>query len=157
MWARRAPTYRYGYCALHLWCCLMPSFTLIIFSFLLIVCDHYNNEAVLNNAVKSNELKWLPHGSEFPLATENTTSSSTSKPKTYTSFSCSQDSLPEFSDKSIGPKHPDIIIAKLGPGQVILSFIHLCFAHCQYIYVLHRWSNAPSNCFSNWTNGKGLL
>lgn len=69
--------------------------------------------------VKSNELKWLPHGSEFPLATENTTSSSTSKPKTYTSFSCSQDSLPEFSDKSIGPKHPDIIIAKLGPGQEI--------------------------------------
>ncbi|XP_059666757.1 uncharacterized protein LOC132312408 [Cornus florida] len=68
--------------------------------------------------VKSEELKWLPQGSEFELATQDT-SNSTSKPKTYTSFSCSQDSLPEFSNNSIGPKHPDIIVAKLGPGQGI--------------------------------------
>ncbi|KAL7249050.1 hypothetical protein ACSBR1_011252 [Camellia fascicularis] len=69
--------------------------------------------------VKSDELKWLPNGSEFLLATENSTSNSTSKPKTYTSFRCSQDSLQEFSNNPIAPKHPDIIISKLGPGQEI--------------------------------------
>ncbi|XAR56809.1 DNA-directed RNA polymerase [Bertholletia excelsa] len=69
--------------------------------------------------VKSNELKWLPKGSEFPLATDNSTLNSSLKPKTYTSFSCSQDSLPEFSNNPIAPKHPDIIIDKLGPGQEI--------------------------------------
>ncbi|KAF8413518.1 hypothetical protein HHK36_001508 [Tetracentron sinense] len=69
--------------------------------------------------VKSDELKWLPNGSELLLATENPASNSSSRPKTYTSFSCSQDSLPEFSNNLIGPKHPDIIIAKLGPGQEI--------------------------------------
>ncbi|KAK9269768.1 hypothetical protein L1049_001546 [Liquidambar formosana] len=69
--------------------------------------------------VKSDELKWLPNGSEFSLATENSTANSTSKPKTYTSFSCSQDSLPIFTDNPIQLAHPDIIIAKLGPGQEI--------------------------------------
>ncbi|KAF8414281.1 hypothetical protein HHK36_002283 [Tetracentron sinense] len=69
--------------------------------------------------VKSDELKWLPNGSELLLATENPNSNSSSRPKTYTSFSCSQDSLPEFSNNPIGPKHHDIIIAKLGPGQEI--------------------------------------
>lgn len=66
------------------------------------------------NAVKSNELKWLPNGSEF--VKEQNNSNSTSKPMTYTSFSCSQDSLLQFSNNSILPD--DIIIAKLGPGQV---------------------------------------
>ncbi|GFZ07356.1 RNA polymerase I subunit 43 [Actinidia rufa] len=69
--------------------------------------------------VKSDELIWLPNGSEFPLEAANPTSNSTSKPKTYTSFRCSQDSLPEFSENPIGLKYPDITIAKLGPGQEI--------------------------------------
>ncbi|KAF7145311.1 hypothetical protein RHSIM_Rhsim04G0011300 [Rhododendron simsii] len=73
--------------------------------------------------VKSDELKWLPNGSEFPLSAEKSTSTSTSasnsNPKTYTSFRCSQDSLPEFSNDPIAPKHPDIIVAKLGSGQEI--------------------------------------
>eukprot|EP00262_Sarcandra_glabra_P006740 TRINITY_DN1923_c0_g1_i1.p1 TRINITY_DN1923_c0_g1~~TRINITY_DN1923_c0_g1_i1.p1 ORF type:complete len:369 (+),score=68.97 TRINITY_DN1923_c0_g1_i1:191-1297(+) len=65
--------------------------------------------------VYSNELKWLPNGSELQM--ESTDPSS--KPKTYTSFGCSQDSLPEFSNNPIGPTHPDIILARLGPGQAI--------------------------------------
>lgn len=69
--------------------------------------------------VKTDELKWLPSGSDFLLETKEVPSNPTSKPKTYTSFSCSQDSLPELSANPIGPKHPDIIIAKLGPGQEI--------------------------------------
>ncbi|KAA8534674.1 hypothetical protein F0562_032191 [Nyssa sinensis] len=71
--------------------------------------------------VKSDELKWLPNGSQFLLGTghSTSTSNSTSKPKTYTSFSCRQDYLPEFSNNPIAPEHPDIIIAKLGPGQEI--------------------------------------
>ncbi|KAG5550965.1 hypothetical protein RHGRI_009400 [Rhododendron griersonianum] len=71
--------------------------------------------------VKSDELKWLPNGSEFPLSAEKSTSTSASnsKPKTYTSFRCSQDSLPEFSNDPIAPNHPDIIVAKLGSGQEI--------------------------------------
>ncbi|KAL3508348.1 hypothetical protein ACH5RR_027749 [Cinchona calisaya] len=71
------------------------------------------------STVKTDELKWLPNGSELLLATENMASNEASKPKTYTSFTCSQDSLPEFSKNPIAPKHPDIIIAKLGPGQEI--------------------------------------
>ncbi|KAK6934626.1 DNA-directed RNA polymerase, RpoA/D/Rpb3-type [Dillenia turbinata] len=69
--------------------------------------------------VKSDELKWLPNGSEFVLATEKQGSNSTAKPKTYTSFTCSQDTMPEFSSNPISPKYPDIILAKLGPGQEI--------------------------------------
>ncbi|XP_043696445.1 DNA-directed RNA polymerases I and III subunit RPAC1-like isoform X1 [Telopea speciosissima] len=69
--------------------------------------------------VKTDTLKWLPNGSEFLLASENPASNPASKPKTYTSFTCSQDSLPEFSDQPIAPKHNDIILAKLGPGQEI--------------------------------------
>lgn len=60
-------------------------------------------------------LTWLPNGSEFPLVSEKSVPNA--KPKTYTSFSCSQDTLPEFSNP-IGPKDSDIIIARLGPGQV---------------------------------------
>ncbi|KAL8462188.1 hypothetical protein ACS0TY_033307 [Phlomoides rotata] len=70
-------------------------------------------------SVKSEELKWLPNGSEFPLSSEKSTMDSTSKEKTYTSFSCSQDSLPEFSKKPIVPKYDDITLARLGPGQAI--------------------------------------
>ncbi|KAF4362320.1 hypothetical protein CsatB_013329 [Cannabis sativa] len=69
-------------------------------------------------SVKSNELKWLPHGSEFPLISEDSKSGSSSKPRTYTSFSCSQDSFPEFSNKPITTME-NIILSKLGPGQEI--------------------------------------
>nr|GMC53409.1 DNA-directed RNA polymerases I and III subunit rpac1 isoform X1 [Ipomoea batatas] len=79
-------------------------------------CEKAKKERI---SVKSSELKWLPNGSEFVLATENSASSSASKPKTYTSFSCSQDSLPEFSNNPIAPKYPDITIARLGAGQEI--------------------------------------
>ncbi|KAL5548689.1 hypothetical protein UlMin_003920 [Ulmus minor] len=69
-------------------------------------------------SVKSDEFKWLPNGSEFPLVSEDSKAGSSSKPKTYTSFSCSQDSLPEFSNNPISPM-ANILIAKLGPGQEI--------------------------------------
>ncbi|XP_042005602.1 DNA-directed RNA polymerases I and III subunit rpac1-like [Salvia splendens] len=69
--------------------------------------------------VKSSELKWLPNGSEFKLSTEKSNQDSTSKPKTYTSFGCSQDSMPEFANNPIATKHGDIILAKLGPKQEI--------------------------------------
>ncbi|TXG75061.1 hypothetical protein ES332_1Z019100v1 [Gossypium tomentosum] len=49
--------------------------------------------------VKSDALKWLPNGSELVKETRNT--------------------IPEFVKNPIIPKYPDIIIAKLGPGQEI--------------------------------------
>nr|ACU18922.1 unknown [Glycine max] len=67
--------------------------------------------------VKSDKLKWLPNGSELPC--EGVKPNAGSKPKTFTSFTCSQDSLPEFSNNSIGLTYSDIILAKLGPGQEI--------------------------------------
>lgn len=76
----------------------------------------------LLDIVLSNELQWLPRGSELTLSTEKPDVDPTSRPRTYTSFNCSQDSLPEFSNNPIGPKHDDIIIAKLGPGQVGIEF-----------------------------------
>jgi hypothetical protein len=90
---------------------------IISISFGLIVVIFYDD--AMNNAVKASDLKWLPNGSEF-LESESSNSSSSSKPKTYTSFTCLQDSLPEFSDNPIGFKGKlgDTIIAKLGPGQV---------------------------------------
>ncbi|EOY11972.1 RNA polymerase I subunit 43 isoform 4 [Theobroma cacao] len=69
--------------------------------------------------VKSDELKWLPNGSELIKESRKVASDSASKPETYTSFSCSQDTLPEFANNPIAPKYPDIIISKLGPGQEI--------------------------------------
>lgn len=69
--------------------------------------------------VKSNELKWLPNGSELIKVSGSSTLNSTSKPETYTSFTRSQEIMPEFANSQIGPKHPDIIISKLGPGQEI--------------------------------------
>ncbi|GKV37381.1 hypothetical protein SLEP1_g45416 [Rubroshorea leprosula] len=69
--------------------------------------------------VKSDELKWLPQGSEFVKDSRSATSSSNSKPETYTSFTCRQDSLPDFVNNAPGPKYLDIITAILGPGQEI--------------------------------------
>ncbi|KAL8142150.1 hypothetical protein V2J09_015182 [Rumex salicifolius] len=74
--------------------------------------------------VKTDELKWLPNGSAFLLGTEKQDSASSSKPKTYTSFNNSQDSIPEFSRNPISPTHPDISIARLGPGQEIELEVH---------------------------------
>ncbi|CAD5191171.1 unnamed protein product [Musa acuminata subsp. malaccensis] len=65
--------------------------------------------------VKSDQLKWLPHGSELQMDSHDISA----KAKSYTSFSCIQDSLPEFSKKPLGVQFDDIIIAKLGPGQAI--------------------------------------
>ncbi|XP_027336559.1 DNA-directed RNA polymerases I and III subunit RPAC1 [Abrus precatorius] len=67
--------------------------------------------------VKSDKLKWLPNGSE--LLCEDAKPNAGSKPKTFTSFTCSQDSLPEFSSDPLRPTDLDIILAKLGPGQEI--------------------------------------
>ncbi|KAK7305273.1 hypothetical protein VNO77_43175 [Canavalia gladiata] len=72
--------------------------------------------------VKSDELKWLPNGSELPC--EDAKPNVGSKPKTFTSFTCSQDSLPEFSNNPLGPTNSDIILAKLGPGQEIELEVH---------------------------------
>ncbi|XP_022936430.1 DNA-directed RNA polymerases I and III subunit RPAC1 [Cucurbita moschata] len=65
----------------------------------------------------SKALTWLPNGSEFPLVSDKSVSNT--KPKTYTSFSCSQDTLPEFANNPIGPKDGDIILARLSSGQEI--------------------------------------
>lgn len=86
----------------------------------------------MDNAVKASDLKWLPNGTEFLESENSNSSSSFSKPKTYTEFTCRQDSLPEFSDNPIGfsGKLGDIIIAKLGPGEVISpSLFGRCFGH----------------------------
>lgn len=72
--------------------------------------------------VKSDKLKWLPNGSELPC--EDAKPSAGSKPKTFTSFTCSQDSLPEFSSNPIRLTYSDIILAKLGPGQEIELEVH---------------------------------
>jgi len=66
--------------------------------------------------VKSDKLKWLPNGSELPC--EDVKPNTSSKPKTFTSFTCSQNSLPGFPSNSIDLTDSDIILAKLGPGQV---------------------------------------
>ncbi|KAM3248333.1 DNA-directed RNA polymerases I and III subunit rpac1-like isoform X3 [Capsicum annuum] len=76
-------------------------------------------------SVLSSELKWLPNSSELILATESPASYSITKQKTYTSFSSSQDTLPEFSNYPIAPKDVDIIIAKHGPGQEIELEAHV--------------------------------
>ncbi|QCD78199.1 DNA-directed RNA polymerases I and III subunit RPAC1-like [Vigna unguiculata] len=67
--------------------------------------------------VKSDKLKWLPNGSELPC--EDVKPNTSSKPKTFTSFTCSQNSLPGFPSNSIDLTDSDIILAKLGPGQEI--------------------------------------
>ncbi|KAL2332850.1 hypothetical protein Fmac_014063 [Flemingia macrophylla] len=72
--------------------------------------------------VKSDKLKWLPNGSELPC--EDAKPNAGSKPKTFTSFTCSQDSLPEFSSNPISLTYTDIILAKLGPGQEIELEVH---------------------------------
>ncbi|XP_072971070.1 uncharacterized protein [Typha angustifolia] len=62
--------------------------------------------------VKSDQLEWLPEGSQLKMASSNLSRES----KTYTSFSGSQ---LEISKKPLGVKHKDIIVAEIGPGQAI--------------------------------------
>ncbi|KAI3892671.1 hypothetical protein MKX03_005105 [Papaver bracteatum] len=71
--------------------------------------------------VKSDQLKWLPGGSEFEVEKPSGPDSTpeTSAKKTYTNFTCNQASMPQFANNPIVPKHLDIIISKLGPGQEI--------------------------------------
>lgn len=85
-------------------------------------------------AVKSKELVWLPNGSEFPLESQDSKTGLSSKPKTYTSFTCSQDSLPEFSGNPISPALGDILIARLGPGQVNLLVVLYNSGHSSKIW-----------------------
>lgn len=65
--------------------------------------------------VRSDQLQWLPNGSELLMESSNPST----KPRSFTSFFCSQSTLPQISAKPIGMKHRDIIITKLGPGQSI--------------------------------------
>lgn len=92
------------------------------------------------NIVKSNELKWLPNGSELIKVSGSSTLNSTSKPETYTSFTRSQEIMPEFANSQIGPKHPDIIISKLGPGQV--RFNLFCAHSCCIIGIIMKIQGA---------------
>ncbi|KAL9267732.1 DNA-directed RNA polymerases I and III subunit RPAC1-like protein [Drosera capensis] len=71
-------------------------------------------------SVESKEMEWLPNGSALPLSSERQDSSSTtSEQKTYTSFSCSQATMPEFASNPICLTHEHFPIARLGPGQEI--------------------------------------
>ncbi|MCL7040808.1 hypothetical protein MKW94_006406, partial [Papaver nudicaule] len=65
--------------------------------------------------VQSGQLEWLPNGSQFMR--EKTTPGA---PAAITDFDCSQASMPGLADNPIRPRHPDIVITKLGPGQVVL-------------------------------------
>lgn len=79
-----------------------------------IFCSIVDCTGLSSCSVTSKDLEWLPNGSEFIMASSN----ESAKPQTYTSFSCSQDSLPEFMKNSIGPVYDDITIDRLGAGQV---------------------------------------
>ncbi|XP_057745793.1 uncharacterized protein LOC130963706 [Arachis stenosperma] len=61
----------------------------------------------------SSTRSWVEEGDEYAKP------SASSKPKTFTSFTCSQESIPEILSNPIGPKYLDIILAQLGPGQEI--------------------------------------
>ncbi|KAH7430131.1 hypothetical protein KP509_09G085100 [Ceratopteris richardii] len=74
-----------------------------------VVCSRQDGR-IKNATVKSEQLQWLPNGSEYQI--EKTS-------KTYTSFSCSQETLPALKDNPIASRYPDIILAKLRPGQCI--------------------------------------
>jgi DNA-directed RNA polymerase I and III subunit RPAC1 len=67
-------------------------------------------------AVKSSDLKWLPEGSQLSMASPG---QSGNKQKTFTSFSQSQND--DTLQKPLGVKVTDIVIARLGPGQVCVT------------------------------------
>ncbi|KAM7280453.1 hypothetical protein ACFE04_007587 [Oxalis oulophora] len=66
-------------------------------------------------SVKSNELKWLPKGSELLKEQSVQNQDASSKPEMF-----NQDNWPEFANKPIRPKYGDIILAKLGSGQSVI-------------------------------------
>lgn len=72
-----------------------------------VVCTR-KQERVINGSVKSDQMKWLPEGSEMPFNTNTK----------FTSFGTSQANLPGLTD-GISCQYPDIIVAKLRPGQAI--------------------------------------
>ena len=74
-----------------------------------------------NFAVRSDQLQWLPNGSEFEVP------SADKGKKTYTSFSCSQDTILPLKKNPIIPRYPDIILAKLRPGQVSRSCLNCSY------------------------------
>jgi hypothetical protein len=71
--------------------------------------------------VKSDQLEWLPDGSKLH---EVAPSYPGEQQKTYTSFSGSQ---LQVSKRPLSVKHKDITIARLGPGQVSTSNLHLYY------------------------------
>ncbi|EFJ30679.1 hypothetical protein SELMODRAFT_409226 [Selaginella moellendorffii] len=64
-------------------------------------------DRMINASVKSDQLKWLPGGSLYSMTDDSN--------KTYTSFSCRQDTI----QNDIAPRYKDILLAKLRPGQAI--------------------------------------
>ncbi|KAL6204134.1 hypothetical protein ACLB2K_021402 [Fragaria x ananassa] len=84
--------------------------------------------------VKSKDLVWLPNGSNFTLESDGST---------YTSFSCSQDSMPEFATNPVGPTDGDITIARLGLGQEIeleaLAVKGIGKTHAKWSLVAPAW------------------
>jgi len=66
-------------------------------------------DGIVNSAVYSRDLEWLPEGSEYPE-------------ETSCRFACGQHDLAggnETSESAIGPVDKDILLAKMTPGQVI--------------------------------------
>ena len=61
---------------------------------------------LINEKVYTNQLEWLPKGSEYPPEEENK----------FTSFTQAQD---EFVDDPISPTQGDILLAKMVAGQEI--------------------------------------
>ena len=61
-----------------------------------------------SGSVLSKHLTWLPQGSEYPP----------NQSSKYTTFSQSQADVPALRDAPPHPVHPDIVLARLRPGQV---------------------------------------
>ncbi|KAK7255364.1 hypothetical protein RIF29_28773 [Crotalaria pallida] len=96
-----------------------------------------------DKTLKSDELEWLPNGSALPAEDSKAKQNVDSKPKTFTSFSCSQDSLPEFSSNPPRPTYLDIKLARLGAGQEIELEAHavkgLGKTHAKWSPVATAW------------------
>lgn len=73
-----------------------------------VVCTR-QGERLVNGTVKSDQLKWLPEGSEMPFDTR----------AKFTSYGSSQETLPGITQEGIACQYPDIIVARLRPGQAM--------------------------------------